>query len=72
VNGAEEDRENFCKGLDGQLLFSALYGTYMVTMNELKASAQARQSGVAKKSSVKSTAQTTTSRKKETQEAYLQ
>jgi hypothetical protein len=44
LNSAEENRENFRKGIDGKLLFSALHG-----MNELKAvlkvSARAGQSG---------------------------
>jgi hypothetical protein len=43
VNSAEENRENFCKGLDGKPLFSALGGMYTVTLNEFKAvSAQAK------------------------------
>jgi hypothetical protein len=49
VNGAEENRVNFCKALDGKPLLSAPYGMYAVTQNELKAvlkmSAQAGQSG---------------------------
>jgi septal ring-binding cell division protein DamX len=53
ANSAEEKRANFCKILDGKPLFSAFYGMYAVTLNELKAvlklSAQARQSGVVKK-----------------------
>jgi hypothetical protein len=28
VNRAEENRTNFCKGLDGKPLFSALFGMY--------------------------------------------
>jgi hypothetical protein len=32
-----ENRANICKDLDGKLLFSALYGMYMVTLYELKA-----------------------------------
>jgi hypothetical protein len=36
VNSAEDNRVNFCKFLDGKQLFSALYGMYMVTLNELK------------------------------------
>jgi hypothetical protein len=45
VNSAE-NRTNFCKGLDGKLLFSALCGMYTVTLNELKVmSAQAKHSG---------------------------
>jgi hypothetical protein len=37
LNSVEEKRENLCKALDGKQLFSALYGMYTVTMNELKA-----------------------------------
>jgi hypothetical protein len=36
VNNAEENRANLCKFLDGKQLFSALYGMYTVTLNELK------------------------------------
>jgi hypothetical protein len=36
TSSAEENRENFCKALRGKSLFSALYGTYTVMMNELK------------------------------------
>jgi hypothetical protein len=47
VSSAEENRENYCKALRGKSLFSALYGTYTVTLNELKnvlkASSQAGQ-----------------------------
>jgi hypothetical protein len=32
----EDNRESFCKALRGKPLFSALYGTYTVTLNELK------------------------------------
>jgi hypothetical protein len=48
-----ENRAKFCKALDGEPLFNALYGMYTVTLNELKAvlkvSAQASQSGVVTK-----------------------
>jgi hypothetical protein len=37
VNSAEENRRNFCKALDGKTLYSALYGTYTVTLQDLKA-----------------------------------
>jgi hypothetical protein len=37
VNAAEENRENYCKALHGKTLFSALYGIYTVTLDELKA-----------------------------------
>jgi hypothetical protein len=61
VSSAEEKRANFCKGLDGKPLFSALYGMYTVTLKELKSvqkvSAQAGQSGAVNKTSVESTAQ---------------
>jgi hypothetical protein len=61
VNSAEETRANFCKILDGNLLFSSLYGMYIATLNELKVvlkvSAQAGQSGGANKTSAESAAQ---------------
>jgi hypothetical protein len=61
VNSAEENRANFCKAADGKPLFSAPYGMYIVTPNELKAvlkmSAQEGQSGAVNKTSVESTAQ---------------
>jgi hypothetical protein len=37
VNAAEENGPNYCKALHGKTLFSALYGTYAVTLDELKA-----------------------------------
>jgi hypothetical protein len=37
VNAAEENQINFCKALTGKTLFSALYGIYGVTLNDLKA-----------------------------------
>jgi hypothetical protein len=37
VNTAEDNRQNFCKALDGKTLYSALYGTYTVALQELKA-----------------------------------
>jgi hypothetical protein len=36
VSTAEENRQNFCKALNGKNLFSALYGTYTVALHELK------------------------------------
>jgi hypothetical protein len=61
MNIAEKNRANFCKVLDGKLLFSALYGMYTVTLNELKAvlmvNALAGQSGAVNKTSMGSTAQ---------------
>jgi hypothetical protein len=61
VNSEEENSANLCKILDGKPLFSALYGMYTVTLNELKAvlkvSAQAGQSRGVNKTSVESTAQ---------------
>jgi hypothetical protein len=61
MNSGEENRANFCRALDGKPLFSALYGIYTVTMNELKAimkvSAQAGQSRGVNKTSVESRAQ---------------
>jgi hypothetical protein len=76
VNGAEENGANFCKGLDGKPLFSALYDMYTITLNGLKVvlkmSAQAGQSGAVNKTSVESTAQDDDFHEvKETQEAYL-
>jgi hypothetical protein len=58
VISMEVNRANFCKGLDGKPLFSALYGMYMVTLNELKAvSVQAKHSVTANKTSLEPTAQ---------------
>jgi hypothetical protein len=37
VNTAEENRQNFCKVLNGRNLFNALHGTYTVALHELKA-----------------------------------
>jgi hypothetical protein len=37
VNSAEENRAHYCKILDGKSLFSAHYGMYAVTLNEVKA-----------------------------------
>jgi hypothetical protein len=37
VNTADDNRQNFCKALTGKTLFSALYGTYAVALQELKA-----------------------------------
>jgi hypothetical protein len=34
VNSAEGKGANFCKNLDGKLLFSVLYGMYIVTLIE--------------------------------------
>jgi hypothetical protein len=57
----EENRAKLCKGLDGKPLFSALYGTYTVTLNELKAvfkvSEQARQRGAVNITTVESMAE---------------
>jgi hypothetical protein len=36
VSAAEENRASYCKALSGKTLVSALYGTYTVTLNELK------------------------------------
>jgi hypothetical protein len=61
VNTAEENRTNFCKGLDDKPLFIVLYGMYTVTLNELKAvlkvNAQAGQNGAVKEPSMESVAQ---------------
>jgi hypothetical protein len=40
VNSAE-NRQNLCKTLSGKTLYSALYATYTVTLQELKAVLQA-------------------------------
>jgi hypothetical protein len=37
ITMAEENRQNFCKVLNGKNLFSALYGMYTVALHELKA-----------------------------------
>jgi hypothetical protein len=39
---AQENEESYCKCLHGKPLFSALYGTYTVTLQELKAVLKAR------------------------------
>jgi hypothetical protein len=56
-----ENRENLYKALNGKPLCSALYGMYIVMINELKAflmvSAQAEQTGVMNKTSVEPMAQ---------------
>jgi hypothetical protein len=36
VSSAEDNCESYCKALCGKALFSTLYGTYTVTLNELK------------------------------------
>jgi hypothetical protein len=36
VSDAEEDRANYCKALSGKTLLSAMYGTYSVTLTDLK------------------------------------
>jgi hypothetical protein len=56
VSSAEENRANFCKILKGKPLFSALYGIYTLTLNELKAvlkvKAQAGKCGAVTKTSL--------------------
>jgi hypothetical protein len=42
VNPAEESGASYCKCLRGKQLFSAMYGTYTVTLQELKAVIKAR------------------------------
>ena len=44
INAAEENRESYCKALTGKILFSALYGTYTVALNDLKALVKAKDS----------------------------
>jgi hypothetical protein len=55
VSSAEENRPNFCKLLGGKSLFSAVYGVFILTLNELKAivkmNAQAGQCGAVTKTS---------------------
>jgi hypothetical protein len=36
LNAAEVNGASYCKGLHGKLLFSALYGTYTVTLEDLQ------------------------------------
>jgi hypothetical protein len=36
VESAEQDRRQLCDSLKGNLMFSALYGTYTVTLSNLK------------------------------------
>jgi hypothetical protein len=36
VSAAEENTANYCKALTGKTLLSALYGTYTITLKELK------------------------------------
>jgi hypothetical protein len=54
-----ENRVTFCKFLDGNPLFSALYGMYMVILKELhavlKVNTQTGQSGAVNKTSLEST-----------------
>jgi hypothetical protein len=42
VNSAEDNRQNLCKALSGKILYSALYATYTVTLQELKAVLKAK------------------------------
>jgi hypothetical protein len=42
VSSAEDNCERYCKGLSSKTLFNALYGTYTVTLNELKNVLKAR------------------------------
>jgi hypothetical protein len=37
ISSAEESSENYCKSLRRKTLFSVLYCTYVVLLNELKA-----------------------------------
>jgi hypothetical protein len=37
VNRSEENRQHFCKAIGGKTLYSALYSTYTVALQELKA-----------------------------------
>jgi hypothetical protein len=42
VNAAEENGASYCKALHEKTLFSALYGTYTITLEEIKALLKAR------------------------------
>jgi hypothetical protein len=42
VNTAEDNRTSYCKALNGKTLYSALYGTYTVTLNKSKVMLKAR------------------------------
>jgi hypothetical protein len=61
VNSTGENTANFCTGLDGKPLLSALYRIYIVILNELKAvlkvSVQAGQRDIVNKTPVESKAQ---------------
>jgi hypothetical protein len=46
VNAAEENGTSYCEGLRGKPLFSGLYGTYTVTLQELKARTLADQTNI--------------------------
>jgi hypothetical protein len=48
VNTTEENRDSYCKVLTGKILFSALYGTYTVALNDLKSLVKARSSETSK------------------------
>jgi hypothetical protein len=58
VRSADENRAKFCKILEGNPLFSALYGIYTLTLNKLKAvlkvNAQAGQCGAVTTTSLES------------------
>jgi hypothetical protein len=41
ISSAEENRKNCCKAIQGKTLFSILYGTYTVMLNELKSALKA-------------------------------
>jgi hypothetical protein len=45
IVSAADDRVNYFKALSGKTLFSALYGNYRVTLNELKSLVKANASG---------------------------
>jgi hypothetical protein len=48
VNTTEENRDSYCKALTGKILFSALFGTYTVTLNDLKSLVKATSSETSK------------------------
>ena len=45
VSTADDNRINYCKALSSKTLFSAMYGNYIVTLNELKFLAMASAPG---------------------------
>jgi hypothetical protein len=66
VDSEEENHESYFQALRGKPLFSALYGTYTVTLNELKSFVKASsQAGQAETASKKSDAESDTPRERQ-------